>query len=350
MSAPIIRVRRATVVLQLGAIPAGDGGGGTSNHAALTNLPWVDAAHTGPAYALAAWDDGAGAYALPATELAHDLLVCSTPEAMRATLGAEVAGAAAAAVAAIPSGAAAGTPSLRTLGTGATQAVAGDDARLSDARTPTAHAASHAEGGGDPLALASASLAGVVCARTLAAGIWWPNAVNGSNTSSSASAALTLYASPFVQETANEWDQIAAEPAVLAAGGLFKLQIFADAGGTLGGLIWDSGDLSSATTGFRSIAFSAGTWADTSYQNGNNLRIKPGQTVFLALLTNSTTATFRWIAAAAARPLRHSGTIGANQIFTKFVATYPSYVTQNPVLSTLTAGGGVVPEIKLRAA
>jgi len=31
----------------------------------------------------------------------------------------------------------AGTPSLRTLGTGARQAVAGDDARLSDARTPT---------------------------------------------------------------------------------------------------------------------------------------------------------------------------------------------------------------------
>lgn len=38
---------------------------------------------------------------------------------------------------------AAGTPSLRTLGTGAAQACAGNDARLSDARTPTAH--SHAQ-------------------------------------------------------------------------------------------------------------------------------------------------------------------------------------------------------------
>lgn len=40
----------------------------------------------------------------------------------------------------------AGTPSLRTLGTGAQQATAGNDARLSDARTPTAHAASHVDG------------------------------------------------------------------------------------------------------------------------------------------------------------------------------------------------------------
>ncbi len=38
-----------------------------------------------------------------------------------------------------PSDAAAGTASLRTLGTGATQAAAGNDARLSNARTPTAH-------------------------------------------------------------------------------------------------------------------------------------------------------------------------------------------------------------------
>ena len=43
--------------------------------------------------------------------------------------------------------------SLRTLGTGAQVACAGNDARLSDARTPTAHAASHKSGGGDPIKL-----------------------------------------------------------------------------------------------------------------------------------------------------------------------------------------------------
>jgi hypothetical protein len=57
------------------------------------------------------------------------------------------------AVAAIPTDGPAGTASLRTLGTAGTQAAAGNDARLSDARTPTAHAASHADGGTDEVAL-----------------------------------------------------------------------------------------------------------------------------------------------------------------------------------------------------
>lgn len=49
--------------------------------------------------------------------------------------------------------AAAGTGSLRTLGTGALQATAGNDSRLSDARTPTAHATSHKTGGSDAVKL-----------------------------------------------------------------------------------------------------------------------------------------------------------------------------------------------------
>jgi hypothetical protein len=49
--------------------------------------------------------------------------------------------------------AAAATGSLRTLGTSATAACAGNDARLSDARTPTAHAATHKSGGSDAIAI-----------------------------------------------------------------------------------------------------------------------------------------------------------------------------------------------------
>lgn len=50
---------------------------------------------------------------------------------------------------ALASDAAAGTASRRTLGTGAQQAAAGNDSRLSDDRTPTAHAASHVDGTDD---------------------------------------------------------------------------------------------------------------------------------------------------------------------------------------------------------
>ena len=51
--------------------------------------------------------------------------------------------------------AAAGTGSLRTLGTTATSACSGNDSRLSDARSPTAHAASHATGQSDALTAAN---------------------------------------------------------------------------------------------------------------------------------------------------------------------------------------------------
>jgi hypothetical protein len=48
---------------------------------------------------------------------------------------------------------AAATPGLRTLGTSSTSAAAGNDTRLSNARTPTAHASSHAPGSTDPITL-----------------------------------------------------------------------------------------------------------------------------------------------------------------------------------------------------
>jgi hypothetical protein len=47
----------------------------------------------------------------------------------------------------------AATGSLRTLGTTSTSACAGDDARLSNARTPTAHATTHQSGGSDAIKL-----------------------------------------------------------------------------------------------------------------------------------------------------------------------------------------------------
>jgi len=62
----------------------------------------------------------------------------------------------------------AGTPSLRTLGTGSTQAAAGNDSRLTDARAPTAHHTTHEPGGSDPLNVDAA--VGTGSLRTLGAG------------------------------------------------------------------------------------------------------------------------------------------------------------------------------------
>lgn len=61
--------------------------------------------------------------------------------------------------------AAAATGSLRTLGTGAAQAAAGNDSRLSDARTPTTHASTHNAGGADVMAIDA--VAGTGSLRTL---------------------------------------------------------------------------------------------------------------------------------------------------------------------------------------
>lgn len=64
--------------------------------------------------------------------------------------------------------AAAVTGSLRTIGTGALQATAGNDSRLSDARTPTAHHATHEPGGTDAMAVDAAAVTGSL--RTIGTG------------------------------------------------------------------------------------------------------------------------------------------------------------------------------------
>lgn len=61
-----------------------------------------------------------------------------------------------------------GTGSRRTLGLGSQQAAAGDDARFTNARTPTSHATTHQPGGSDALAVDAAAATGSL--RTLGSG------------------------------------------------------------------------------------------------------------------------------------------------------------------------------------
>ncbi|MFJ9420670.1 hypothetical protein [Streptomyces sp. NPDC101249] len=57
-----------------------------------------------------------------------------------------------------------GSAAVRGVGSAAGTVAAGDDARLTDARTPTAHATSHGSGGSDPVSVAQSQVTGLASA------------------------------------------------------------------------------------------------------------------------------------------------------------------------------------------
>jgi hypothetical protein len=142
----------ATTAAQAGADPAGTAASSVSTHNALATAH--DATATGRAV-LTAVDAAAARSAISAAQ-------AGAAPATHATSH-QPGGSDALAV-----NAAAGTGSLRSLGTGSTQACAGNDSRLSNARAPTSHASSHQPGGGDALAVDAAAATGSL--RTLGTG------------------------------------------------------------------------------------------------------------------------------------------------------------------------------------
>ncbi len=81
-----------------------------------------------------------------------------------------------------------GTAATTNTGTGATNTILGNDARLSDARTPTSHAASHASGGGDPITVAQSQVTNLTTDLGAKAPLASP-ALTGTPTAPTASAA-----------------------------------------------------------------------------------------------------------------------------------------------------------------
>jgi len=118
----------------------GGGGGGTPSATVVSETAYGQSASAGNA---SAYSRGNHTHGTPAAPAAADISDATT-------VGRNVLKAADAAAARTAIGA--GTSSL-ALGTTGSTAAAGNDSRLSDARTPTTHASSHADGGSDEVAL-----------------------------------------------------------------------------------------------------------------------------------------------------------------------------------------------------
>lgn len=150
------------------------------------------------------------------------------------------------------------------VGSTAGTVAAGDDPRLSDSRTPLAHASSHASGGSDVLTPAAIGAATVSDVRVWSSGRWYgpPSVTIGAGGLS----LNVLELAPLWIPRGRSLDRIGIEIVVVAsAGGLVRLGLYGDSGGLPSSLVLDAGTVDSTVLGARELAIAAPNLYDGLY-------------------------------------------------------------------------------------
>lgn len=320
----------ARVTITAGRIPSSSGGSGTTDHAALSsNLAWATSGHTGTASRLAGFSGaGAAAYyaigtdvlaydagltSLATVDTAGDLLPYTTganawaatsitaagrailddanASAQRTTLGLVIGTdvqAYGADITAIEALTGTGFPARTADDTWAMRSIAVSGAGGLSVSNPAGVA-------GNPtitLADATATASGAVRARTLRSGGYYGRISTGGNSSAAAVTANRLYADLHdIPVAATEYTGMLYEQTVASGAGTRTQLLLYTTGsdGNPDALIWYSGSIASdGANEIKSVLFSAGTWVDTTWKNGNNLKIPPGRTLYRCLWCEST--------------------------------------------------------------
>lgn len=175
-----------------------------------------------------------------------------------------------------------------------------------------------------------------------------PTPINGSMTTQLLTA-LRIYYIPIEFFRQDDFASVQCEVTTLSAGNA-KMGLYApDSSGYPAAKVWDSGSFSVGSTGVKNVTFAAGTWSDTSYQNGANFRAKGySELMFLAIQTDTGVApTLRAFPAAGRRLLWIDPAMGASPNVVEYIANSGSFGLPASASSLSnnanTAGIGVVP-------
>lgn len=174
------------------------------------------------------------------------------------------------------------------------------------------------------------------------------------------STTLTTYAMPAGELFAarfrrpfdvNVYDRIMFRTSGAAGGARAYVAVYSEGtNGQPNALIWYSGDLDVSASATFETAFTAGTWVDTSFQSGNNLKIPQGNRVYLALFLNAVARSFQGLGGSSNDLVTLRSVGGGFFLLNRFYATVPpAYgVPPNTFGATTAINNDVILVIALR--